>query len=103
MLRSLLFALALVLPMLPAAHADVLLINAIAHEPPNSAKGILRPHRGTTMKQVLAKFGPPQRKLPAVGKPPITRWVYPQYTVYFEYQYVIHSVLHSTAMQAAVH
>ena len=103
MLRSLLFALALVLPALPAAHADVLLINAIAHEPPNSAKGLLRPHRGITMKQVLAKFGPPQHKLPAVGKPPITRWVYPQYTVYFEYQYVIHSVLHPTAMQAAVH
>ena len=32
-------------------------------------------------------------KLPEVGDPPIIRWIYPSYTVYFEYQYVINSVL----------
>lgn len=51
------------------------------------------PIRGMTMKQVEAKFGAPQEKLPPVGDPPITRWIYPDYTVYFEYRYVIHSVL----------
>lgn len=51
------------------------------------------PVRGMSMKHVEAKFGSPQKKLPAVGDPPITRWVYPDYTVYFEYRYVIHAVL----------
>ncbi len=29
-----------------------------------------------------------------MGDPPITRWVYPDFTVYFEYQYVINAVSH---------
>lgn len=52
------------------------------------------PGRGMTMKAVEAKFGTPDKKIPAVGKPPITRWVYNNYTVYFEYNLVIDSVLH---------
>jgi len=36
--------------------------------------------------------GPPRQKLPPVGDPPITRWEYPEYTVYFEYDKVITSV-----------
>jgi hypothetical protein len=51
------------------------------------------PGRGMTMEQVEEKFGPPMEKLPEVGDPPIIRWIYPSYTVYFEYQYVINSVL----------
>ena len=51
------------------------------------------PGRGMTMTQVEEKFGPPMEKLPEVGDPPIIRWIYPSYTVYFEYQYVINSVL----------
>lgn len=51
------------------------------------------PVRGMSMRQVESRFDAPQEKLPAVGKPPITRWVYPDYIVYFEHQYVIHSVL----------
>lgn len=51
------------------------------------------PVRGMNMQQVESRFGAPQEKLPAVGKPPIARWVYPDYIVYFEHQYVIHSVL----------
>ncbi|MEW6648314.1 MAG: hypothetical protein AB1450_14025 [Pseudomonadota bacterium] len=51
------------------------------------------PVRGMSMQQVETRFGAPQEKLPAVGKPPITRWIYPDYIVYFESQYVIHSVL----------
>lgn len=52
------------------------------------------PGRGMNMKEVEAKFGAPDKKIPAVGNPPISRWVYHNYTVYFEYNLVIDSVLH---------
>ncbi len=50
------------------------------------------PWRGMSMSAVERRFGSPQRKLPAVGEPPITRWVYGDYKVFFEHQFVIHSV-----------
>ncbi len=50
------------------------------------------PVRGMTMREVLRRFGAPRDRLPAVGKPPITRWRYPGFTVYFEYHTVIDSV-----------
>jgi hypothetical protein len=40
-------------------------------------------------------FGTPDEKQAPVGKPPITRWVYPGYVVYFEYNMVLHTVLKS--------
>jgi len=40
-------------------------------------------------------FGTPDEKQAPVGKPPITRWVYPGYVVYFEYNKVLHTVLKS--------
>ncbi|HKJ77010.1 MAG TPA: phosphodiesterase [Gammaproteobacteria bacterium] len=52
------------------------------------------PGRGMAMKAVRARFGEPEEVRPAVGDPPITRWVYDGYTVYFEHRYVIHSVPH---------
>jgi hypothetical protein len=51
------------------------------------------PTRGMTMDQVASKFGAPATKVPAVGKPPISRWEYPGYIVYFEGNHVIHSVV----------
>jgi len=45
------------------------------------------------MDQVAAKFGSPTTKVPAVGQPPISRWDYPGFVVYFERNYVIHSVV----------
>jgi outer membrane protein assembly factor BamE (lipoprotein component of BamABCDE complex) len=53
------------------------------------------PTRGMTMNQVAAKFGTPVTKVPAVGKPPISRWEYPGFIVYFEADHVIHSVVPS--------
>lgn len=47
------------------------------------------PHRGQTMAFVEHRFGPPELKFPPVGQPPISRWVYGDFTVYFENQYVI--------------
>lgn len=55
---------------------------------------IARPERGTTMREVQAKFGAPEKRYPAVGKPPITRWDYPAFSVYFEYNRVVDSVVH---------
>jgi hypothetical protein len=56
---------------------------------------IAMPTRGMTMNQVAAKFGNPATKIPAVGKPPISRWEYPGFVVYFEADHVIHSVVPS--------
>jgi hypothetical protein len=52
-----------------------------------------RPGRGMSMKSVEAKFGAPQERHQAVGNPPITRWDYPLFTVFFEHEYVIHAVV----------
>lgn len=52
-----------------------------------------RPTKGMSMKTVEAKFGAPQDRHQAVGNPPITRWDYPLFTVYFEHEYVIHAVV----------
>ncbi len=54
---------------------------------------VARPSRGMSMKTVEAKFGAPQNRHPAVGKPAITRWDYPAFSVFFENQYVIHAVV----------
>ncbi|TQV63443.1 MAG: hypothetical protein FNT29_07110 [Halothiobacillaceae bacterium] len=52
------------------------------------------PTRGQSMQTVLQQYGEPQERLAAVGKPPITRWVYPGFTVYFERRWTIHAVPH---------
>lgn len=51
------------------------------------------PTRGLTMAQVKARFGQPQQVDPAVGQPPITRWLYDGYTVYFERNICLHTVI----------
>jgi hypothetical protein len=63
--------------------------NGIAVKPSD----IATPSRGMTMDQVAAKFGAPASKVPAVGAPPISRWEYPGFIVYFEHEHVIHSVV----------
>ena len=76
------------------ASADVLLLDSITQAPVNSEEGLSRPLRGMTMKQVKGRFGEPSLAHPQVGKPPITRWDYPDYSVFFEFQYVLTSVVH---------
>lgn len=51
-----------------------------------------RPARGMSMERVEATFGAPSQRTPAVGEPPISRWEYPGFVVYFENQLVIHTV-----------
>jgi len=57
---------------------------------------VATPARGMTMDEVSGKFGAPASKVPAIGKPPISRWEYPGFVVYFEHEHVIHSVIVSS-------
>ena len=51
-----------------------------------------KPTRGMTQESVQANFGSPQSTTAAVGEPPISRWEYADFVVFFEYDRVIHSV-----------
>jgi len=55
--------------------------------------GVAAPARGMSMSQVATKFGDPVSKVPAVGTPPISRWEYSSFVVYFERDHVIHAVV----------
>ncbi|KAA2286004.1 hypothetical protein [Arenimonas fontis] len=86
----------------PAA-ADTLLIERV-----QAAQGKTLPARGQSMAQVEKAFGAPQQKFPPVAgpgdhrhNPPITRWVYPEFTVYFEHNHVVNAVLNK-AHQAEI-
>ena len=52
------------------------------------------PPRGSSMAEVEQRFGAPPERSGPVGEPPITTWRYPQFTVYFEHDRVIDSVVH---------
>jgi hypothetical protein len=52
------------------------------------------PARGSSMKTVETRFGAPSARHTAVGKPPITRWDYQGFSVYFEHDHVVHAVAH---------
>jgi hypothetical protein len=88
MLRKSLFGLMLVAS-LGAAHADTLLIEGIQAA---SASNSERPRSGQSKAQVEASFGMPEVRSSAVGDPPISSWEYQNFTVYFEYDHVIHAV-----------
>jgi hypothetical protein len=53
---------------------------------------ITTPSRGMTMHEVNEKFGAPVNKIGPVGTPPISRWEYAGFVVYFEGDHVIHAV-----------
>jgi len=59
--------------------------------------GVAAPSRGMTMGQVSSKFGDPLTKVAAVGNPPISRWEYSGFVVYFERDHVIHAVVSGSA------
>ncbi len=52
-----------------------------------------RPSRGMTQASVESKYGSPVATDAAVGEPPITRWEYADFVVFFEYDKVIHAVV----------
>lgn len=53
----------------------------------------ITPTNFMTMAAVTSRFGEPEDQAPSIGQPPITRWYYPGYTVYFEHDRVITSVV----------
>lgn len=58
-----------------------------------AAAPVATPARGTSMSKVEAQYGAPTERHTAVGTPPITRWDYPGFSVFFEYQHVVHAVV----------
>ena len=50
------------------------------------------PRKGVSQSQVTSQFGQPLKTSGPVGDPPIDRWDYENFSVYFEYDHVIHSV-----------
>jgi hypothetical protein len=77
----------------PAA-ADTLLLDDIEAREQAVGGTDRGPHRGASMATVFAQYGEPQETKAAVGDPPISRWVYPAYTVYFEHETVLDVVIH---------
>ena len=55
------------------------------------AGAIQYPDRGISKVDVESQFGQPEMIEGPVGKPPITRWLYPEFTVVFEYDLVLHT------------
>jgi hypothetical protein len=72
----------------PLLHADVLLIEQV-----RQAGRMNVPENGQTQADVEARFGAPASKSNPVGQPPITRWDYEHWNVYFEYDRVLFTVL----------
>lgn len=71
-----------------SSQADVLLIDRVEAKSKYDV-----PQKSATMNQVRAQYGDPISESAAVGEPPITRWEYKNYVVYFEHQHVITTVL----------
>jgi len=59
-------------------------------------QSIQTPKNGLSMEKTQAIFGEPLKKSPPVGDPPISKWVYPNFTVYFEDNTVLHAVLNKS-------
>lgn len=59
------------------------------------------PDRGITMDKVKQEFGDAKSEIPSVGEPPITRWEYEDFMVYFEHDRVITSVFHEQVSDQA--
>lgn len=88
------FGLLSIVSSLPRLHADVL---AVQEPAPDAAAGL--PARGDAQATVLGRHGEPAKRHAAVGggsaaQPPITRWDYPGFSVFFENSHVVDAVVH---------
>lgn len=73
-----------------SAHAEILKVpGGVATVVTNADT----PTRGMSKSQVQRRYGAPVNKQGAVGRPPISRWDYSDYSVYFEHHLVLHSVV----------
>ncbi len=73
-----------------AALAETVVVDGKVTVEPSS---IARPSRGMRMTAVQRQFGEPTTRHPTVGQPPITRWDYPGFSVFFERDRVIDAVV----------
>lgn len=76
-----------------AISADVLIIDEV-----RQAGRMDLPANGQSKADIEAKFGSPTQKTSTVGDPPISSWKYNTYSVYFEYDLVLFTVLHPGAV-----
>jgi len=82
-----------ILLLLALGAATPALAETLSTDTGNPAAAGDHPNRGSTMAAVQGRFGEPAQRHATVGNPPITRWDYPQFSVYFEHDRVLHSVL----------
>ena len=93
-IRSVLIALSLGISLAGPATADVLLMEGIQSTP-----NVQTPRKGMNMDNVRNSYGSPAKEYPAVSTtgnprhPPITRWDYQGFSVFFENDLVLHSVV----------
>ena len=88
---------------LGTAFADTIVVDDQVQVRPSQVE---TPKRGSTMGDVEKRFGAPATRHPAVGDggphhPPITRWDYSGFTVVFERDRVIDSVVTGNTAPAA--
>ena len=94
-LRIVALSLALSVLSVAPATADVLLIDSV-----ESAPAIQTPRAGVSMSAVRQGYGSPMTEYPTIStdggpqQPPITRWDYNGFSVFFEHDRVVHSVVH---------
>ena len=81
------------LALVSIAQADVLLIEQV-----RQSERMDLPVNGLSANDVRSKFGEPVKTYAAVGDPPITQWTYDGWSVYFEYELVLFTVLHKGAV-----
>lgn len=89
MVLTLVFAMLASLAVPASLTADVLLIEEV-----RQAENMDVPENGMPSLEVRARFGDPVKIHAAVGDPPISRWEYDKWSVYFEYDLVLFTVLH---------
>ena len=59
-------------------------------------QSVQTPRNGQNKENVEAQFGAPIERVNAIGEPPISKWIYQDFTVYFEHDTVLHAVLHKS-------
>jgi len=74
-------------------YADVLIIDEV-----RQAERMELPKNGQNKADIESEYGAPLEKHAAVGDPPISNWKYDKFSVYFEYDLVLSTVLHPGAV-----
>lgn len=95
-IKTLAFILALTLS--PLMHAETIKLKLGEQGQQDQQQQKQLPLRGMSMDEVQSQFGDPETRTEPRGEPPISSWHYSEFTVYFESQHVIHSVIkHQTS------